>query len=165
MTTLQELLDASIARAGEYLRRSFRMPQHSLNAAQLTNHLEGEPITIALATVTSKGEPRVAPVGAIFHAGRFAVPILRTAARVKHVRRNPAVSLSLDEDNDFAVIVHGKARVVQDGDEFDALVARQRATGEGGTVLSWGPREEVAFLVVDPDVMFTFARYPDRFPS
>jgi hypothetical protein len=92
---LQDVIDRSIERAGRYMRESFQMPDHSLSAAQLTRHLTGKDWTIALATVTSKGEPRVAPIGAIFHEGRFHAPILKTAARVKHVRRDPAVSATL----------------------------------------------------------------------
>src|SRR5690348_8421490 len=101
---LEEVLASSIERAGPYLRESFQMPEHSLSAAQLERHLQGKEWTIALATVTAKGEPRVGPIGSIFHDGRFNAPILRTAARVKHVMRNPAVSVSLYDGIDFAVI-------------------------------------------------------------
>ena len=45
---LQELLDASIERAGELLRSSFQMPERSLWAAQLAGVLDGHP-TVALA--------------------------------------------------------------------------------------------------------------------
>ena len=159
---LQEILSRSIDGAGPYLRESFQMPEHSLSAAQLTRHLDGKDWTIALATVTSKNEPRVTPIGALFHDGRFNAPILLSAARVKHVRRNPGVSASLYDGIDFAVIVHGKGRVVTADDEgFDELVQAQNR----GSVLDWGPRDQAAFLVVDPDVMFTFARHPERFPA
>ncbi len=162
---LQSILDRSIEGAGPYLRASFQMPKHSLDAGQLISYLEPKDHTVALATVTKNGEPRVTPIGAVFHAGRFATPILLSAARVKHVRRNPAVSLSLYEGNDFAVIVHGTARVVlADDDEFTALEAHQREIGVG-SVLHWGPRDAVAFLVIEPDVMFSFARDPKSFPD
>ncbi len=161
---LQLVLDRSIAGAGPYLRASFQMPEHSLSAMQLTRHLEGKEWTIALATVTSKGEPRVSPIGSIFHEGRFNAPIMTTAARVKHVLRNPAVSASLYDGNDFAVVVHGHARVLRpDDDGFEPLVEWQRGLNDGRCVLDWGPRDQVAFLAVDPDVIFTFARHPDRF--
>jgi hypothetical protein len=161
---LQDVIDRSIERAGPYLRESFQMPDHSLSAAQLTRHLTGKDWTIVLATVTSKGEPRVTPIGAIFHEGRFNVPILKTAARVKHVRRNPAVSATLFDGIDFACIVHGTARVLGIGDEgFDPLVEWQRGLNDGRCVLDWGPPEQAAFLTVDPDLLFTFARHPERF--
>ena len=161
---LQEVLDRSIERAGPYLRESFQMPAHSLNAAQLTGHLAGRLWTIALATVTAKGEPRVAPVGSLFVDGRFCVPILKSAARVKQLQRNAAVSASLFDEKDFALIVHGTARVIGTDDAgFDDVVAAHRAIDEGRSVLDWGPSDQAAYIVVDPDRMFTFARHPDRF--
>jgi hypothetical protein len=161
---LQTVLDRSIERAGPYLRESFQMPEHCLSAMQLTRYLEGKEWTIALATVTAKGEPRVSPIGSIFHDGRFNTPIMTTAARVRHVRRNSAVSASLHEGNEFAVIVHGHARVLRpDDDGFEPLVEWQRGLNDGRCVLDWGPRDSVAFLAIEPDVVFTFARYPERF--
>lgn len=61
---LQALLDRSIEQAGAFLRQSFQMPNHSLSARQLIHVWQGMQ-TIALATVTRNGEPRVAPIGAI----------------------------------------------------------------------------------------------------
>ena len=163
--TLRDVLDESVRKAGPYLRSSFRMPEHSLSAAQLVGYLEPKDLTVSLATVTKNGEPRVTPIGAVFHDGRFASPILTTAARVKHVRRNPAVGLTYYEGNDLAVIVHGNARVLlADDDGFTGLADRQHAVS-GGNVLHWGPREHAAFLVIEPDVMYTFAREPKDYPS
>jgi hypothetical protein len=61
---LQALLDNSIERAGAFLRRSFQMPQHSLAAQQLIDCWP-DVQTVALATVTTKGEPRIAPISAM----------------------------------------------------------------------------------------------------
>lgn len=74
---LQSLLERSIEQAGPFLRSSFEMPEHSLNAQQLANHLQGLP-TVAMATVTARGEPRVAPISAIFYRGRFHIPTVRS---------------------------------------------------------------------------------------
>ena len=83
---------------------------------------------------------------------------------MKHVTRNPSVSLSLYEGVDFAIIIHGTARVIgPDEAGFEPLIEWQRALSNGRCVLDWGPREQAAFLVVDPDVMFTFARHPEDF--
>ncbi len=161
---MQDVLDHSIERAGPYLRASFQMPAHSLDAVQLNRHLSGRLWTIALATVTAKGEPRVAPVGSLFVDGRFSVPILKSAARVKQLQRNPAVSASLFDEKDFAVIVHGRGRVIGvDDADFDGVVTTHREIDEGRSVLDWGPAEQAAYIIVDPERMYTFARYPDRF--
>lgn len=157
---LQELLDRSIERAGSFLRSSFEMPEHSLSAAQLVRHLDGVP-TVALATVTAQGEPRVAPIGAIFWQARFYVPTVATAARTCHLRARPAVSLTYYVGNDLAILVHGRAAVVTlDDAAFEALDLYHREQTRGQGVTSWG---EGVFLRIEPDVFYTYARYPEQF--
>jgi hypothetical protein len=103
---LQELLDRSVERAGDFLKSAFQMPDHSLSAGQLVRHLRGV-CHVALATTTQRGEPRVAPIHALFYRGRFHVPTVATAARARHVAQRPAVSLTYYEGSDLAVIAHG----------------------------------------------------------
>ena len=156
---LQALLDRSIEGAGEFLRNSFGMPDHSLSAAQLVHHLRGGR-NVALATVTRSGEPRVAPIGALFFRGRFHVPTVATAARTRHLVQRPATSLTLYEGDDLAVIVHGKAEVLdQDHPDFPPLEEALRASG-GGSVLQWG---EGVYLRVKAEKLYTFARHPGQF--
>ena len=90
---LQALLDGSIEGAGSFLRSSFRMPRHSLSAVQLVRHLGGLN-TVAMATVTQKGEPRVAPIGSLLYRGRFHAPTLASAVRTRHLMERPSVSLT-----------------------------------------------------------------------
>ena len=106
---LQRLLDDSIAQAGPFLRSSFEMPEHSLTATQLAAHLTGT-VTVALATVTARAEPRVAPINAVFYRGAFHVPTVAEAARARHLARRPAASLTYYEGIDLAVIAHGRVR-------------------------------------------------------
>ena len=88
---LQALLDRSIEGAGPFLRSSFEMPEHSLSAAQLAGHLQGS-LTVALATTTARGEPRVAPISALFVGGEFCLPSVAQAARTRHLVARPAAS-------------------------------------------------------------------------
>lgn len=162
LSRLQHLLDESIERAGPFLRHSFEMPERSLSARQLVRHLQGI-VTTAMATVTAQGEPRVAPIGAILYHGRFHVPTVSTAARTRHLRKRPAVSVSYYEGVDLAVIMHGRTAIVeQSNPEFAPVDAVLQETSEG-SVLDWGGGEGL-YLRVDPDVIYTFVRYPDRFP-
>jgi hypothetical protein len=157
---LQELLDASIERAGEFLRSSFQMPERSLSAAQLAGVLDGHP-TVALATTTAKGEPRVAPIDALFYRGFFHVPTVAASARARHVSKRPAVSLTYYEGNDLAVIVHGRAVALgPDDPSFAELDALQREHGESPS--EWG---EGIFLRVEADVLYTYASDPRRYSS
>src|SRR6266852_62768 len=105
---LQVLLDRSIEQAGAFLRQSFQMPTHSLTAQQVVHFWQGLQ-TIALATVTSKGEPRVAPIAALLFRGHFYVPTVETAIRTKHVMHHPAISFTYYQGNDVAIIIHGDA--------------------------------------------------------
>jgi hypothetical protein len=152
---LQGLLDESIERAGDFLRSSFEMPELSLSAGELAEVLHGSP-TVAFSTTTAKGEPRVAPVGALFYQGRFHVPTVADSARARHVRKRPSVSLTYYRGNDLAVIAHGRAEpLYRDHPDFDELDALEREH-VGESVLDWG---EGVYLRVEAAVLYTFARH------
>lgn len=137
------------------------MPDRSLSAAQLARHLTGSPV-VSLATTTARDEPRVAPINALFWRGKFYLPTVAAAARARHVRARPAVSLTHYSGGAFAIIIHGRAEAVAPGDpafdELDALL--QEAFGE--SVLGWG---EGVYLKVEPDVMYTYAQDPGQYPE
>ena len=158
---LQALLDSSVAQAGAFLREAFEMPEHSLSATQLVTYLQGIQ-NVALATTTAKGEPRVAPIGSLFFRGRFCIPTVAAAARARHIARRPAVSLTHYAGDDLAIIVHGRAlALAADHPDFAALEQQQRAIN-GQSPRDWG---EGIYLRVDADVIYTFARFPERFPE
>jgi hypothetical protein len=160
LARLQELLDRSIEGAGPFLRSSFEMPEHSLTAAQLVAHLQGS-LTVALATTTARGEPRVAPIGALFAHGAFCMPSVVQAARTRHLVARPAASLTYFEGNDLAVIAHGHVAVLADGDPaFDELDALQVAAG-GESPRGWSG--DGVFLRLEAVRLFTYAREPARY--
>ncbi|MEA2467059.1 MAG: hypothetical protein QOJ57_1185 [Thermoleophilaceae bacterium] len=157
---LQALLDSSIERAGPFLRSSFEMPEHSLSAAQLATHLRGSR-TVALGTVTARGEPRVAPIAALFVRGSFHLPTVSESARARHLSRRPAASLTYYEGTDLAVVAHGRAVIIDaDHPDFEELDTVQIEAGNE-SVQSW--QGHGVYLRLEPDVVYTFARYPDRF--
>ena len=158
---LQQLLDRSVEQAGEYLRECFQMPQHSLSAGQIVRRWQGF-VTAAAATVTAKGEPRVAPVGSIFYRGQFHIPTVRNSSRAKHVVKRPGISLSYYDANDLALVVHGHGRILVPHDpEFDSVdgILKQES-GKG--VLDWGDGIYIRILA---DRFYTFARCPEQFPG
>ena len=118
---LQTLLDNSIKRAGAFLRRSFQMPEHSLTPQQLIDcWLDVQ--TVALATITTRGEPRIAPISSLLYRGDIYIPTVATAARTRHVMKRPAVSLTLFRENELAIIVHGYAAIISpDHADFETL--------------------------------------------
>lgn len=160
---LQVVLDRSIEQAGTFLRSSFEMPEHSLSARQLANHLTGLP-TIAMSTVTAKGEPRVAPIGALFVRGRFHIPTVASAARSRHLRKRPALSVTYYEGIDLAVIIHGQAEFIEAENPAFAELDGELIRAGHGSVLEWDAGGGL-YIRVEPDVIYTFARYPERFPN
>lgn len=90
------------------------------------------------------------------------MPTVATAARTRHLARRPTVSLTLHEGNDLAIIAHGKAGVLRpDHPDFPVLEEILRESG-GGSVLEWG---EGVYVRVEAEKLYTFARYPGRFPG
>ncbi len=155
---LQALLDSSIERAGAFLRRSFQMPEHSLSAQELIDCWQ-DVQTVALATVTSRGEPRIAPIGSLLYRGDIYIPTVATAARTRHIMKRPAVSLTLFRENELAIIVHGHATIVSpDHADFETLenllyAATQTKAGE------WG---EGVYLRIQAEAIYTYNRLPHR---
>lgn len=157
---LQQLIDKSINKAGVFLKRSFEMPEHSLSAEQFIGYLNKK-ITVSLATVSKNNAPRVAPIGAIFYRGHFCIPTLEVAARSKMLRRNPNTSLSYYEDVDLAIIIHGQSEFITPSDDgFQQMDAQHQAIF-GNSVADWG--DDAVYLRVLPDVLFTYARYIEKF--
>ena len=105
---LQELLDASFARAGSHLR-SIWGEEARLDAEQVSAELTGVQV-LDLATVTLRGEPRVAPVDGLFFRGHFWFGSAESSTRFRNIRANPAVSAAVTRGLEtFLVILHGYA--------------------------------------------------------
>jgi len=124
LADLTRLLDESVERAtSAQLAHVFRLPRCAMTAAELVAHFPSRSVG-ALATVTSRGEPRVAPVDLLFIHGRFVASTPASAFRARHLRRNPAVSVAYYQGDDVAVLAHGRAVLVEPGDpewaEIDA---------------------------------------------
>ena len=141
------------------------MPRSALTARQLTNYFEERIRSVAVATVTARGEPRVAPVGALFYRTKFHIPTAAHAVRVRHLRSRPAISLTHFVLNQVAVIVHGRAEILTaehpqfaDLAEDETLLPEKwwralHAEGRG------------ALIRLEADRMYAWAKDPSRFPS
>jgi Pyridoxamine 5'-phosphate oxidase len=105
---LQRLLDRSFERAGEHLRGIWGEDSR-LDAESLVAELPGVQV-LDLATVTPRGEPRVAPVDGFFYRGHFWFGSSPYSFRFRNIRANPAVSAAITKGGEtFLVIVHGDA--------------------------------------------------------
>ena len=104
---LQELLDRSHAAGGAHLKSIFS-DEWRVAASDLVELLVGVCV-LDVATVTAKGEPRVAPVDGHFYRGHWIFGSSPTSARARHLAQRPQVSASHTRGEELAVITHGRA--------------------------------------------------------
>ncbi|GGN63543.1 hypothetical protein GCM10010112_22870 [Actinoplanes lobatus] len=101
---LQALLDASLSRSTDHLQSIFT--DRTVTAEQLTGVLTGM-CTLALSTVTAKGEPRISGADGHFLHGRWIFGTARTAAKARHLAARPAASVAHLRGEDLGVFTHG----------------------------------------------------------
>lgn len=165
LAELQRLLDRSFATAGSHLLSIFDASRR-MNAAQLSETLTGVRV-LNLATVTAKGEPRVGPVDGHFHRGHWYFGSSPESVRVKHIRARPAVSAAYTVGEELAVIVHGKATIIDvvspEQDAFRAQLMETYGNDPAFTDYlekhdtSWDDWfAEALYARIDAEKMFTF---------
>jgi hypothetical protein len=158
---LQELLDRTLARANPHLT-SIVSPKRRLTARQVVTYLQGTK-HVAFATVNERGEPRVAPLDGVFVRGRFTVSTGARAARLRHLRANPACSAAHMDGDRVGIVSHGHASILEQGDEGVEELDRVWTEIYGSSPFSWG--EGVAFMVIEPTSMWAYAFHPEEFPE
>jgi hypothetical protein len=75
----------------------------------------------------------------------------------------PAVSLTHVVGDDVAVVVNGRAVVIERGDTAAEELDRIATSVYGSSPFSWG--ESVVFIRVEPAQMFAYAFRPQQFPE
>ncbi len=106
---LQALLDASLSRSTAHLRSI--VAERTLTAEQLTQILTGM-CTLALSTVTARGEPRISGVDGHFLHGRWCFGTARSAAKARHLAARPAASAAHMRGEDLGVFTHGTVEIL-----------------------------------------------------
>ena len=106
---LQALLDASLARSTAHLRSI--VAERTVTAQQLTQILTGM-CTLALSTVTAKGEPRISGADGHFLHGKWIFGTAPTAAKARHLAARPAASVAHLRGEDLGVFTHGTVEVL-----------------------------------------------------
>lgn len=134
LARLQDLLDASHARATEHLRGIIN-EDRTLSAAQIVALLTGMKV-ISGATVTADGEPRISAMDGHFLHGTWTFSTSRMAAKARHLAARPGVSIAHIDNEELAVFSHGRA-VELAGDELDQVLEHWTAH-YGSSPLSWG---------------------------
>jgi hypothetical protein len=158
---LQVLLDRTLDRANPHLA-SMVSPERRLSAEQVVTYLQGTK-HVAFATVNEHGEPRVAPLDGVFVRGRFTVSTGARAARLRHLRANPACSAVHMDGDRVGITVNGHAWLLEEGDGGVDELDRVWTEVYGSSPFSWG--KGVVFMVVEPTSMWAYAFHPEQFPE
>ncbi|MEV4116066.1 pyridoxamine 5'-phosphate oxidase family protein [Nonomuraea sp. NPDC049695] len=106
---LQTLLEASLSRSTSHLRSI--VTANALTAEQVTRILTGM-CTLALSTVTAKGEPRISGVDGHFLHGKWHFGTARSAAKARHLAARPAISIAHMRGEDLGVFTHGTVEIL-----------------------------------------------------
>jgi uncharacterized pyridoxamine 5'-phosphate oxidase family protein len=159
--TLQALIDRTFARANPHLA-SIVKPERRLNARQIVRYLQGTK-HVAFATVNEGGEPRVAPLDGVFIRGRLTVSTGRQAARLKHLRTNPACSATHVDGDTIGIVIHGHATIIGRDDDGVGEIEPIWHELYGSSPFEWG--EGVAFMRVEASSMWVYASNPGDFPE
>jgi hypothetical protein len=152
---LQGLLDRSRAQAGAHLKGIFEGTgmYRPISADDLAARLTGVR-HVALATVTARGEPRVAPTDGLFFRGMFHVGLPGNSFRLRHMKARPAVSATHFVGEEIAVWMHGRAELMQQGHpDFDGVDAYW-AENYRSSATSWGP--DIYYVRLEPERMFAY---------
>jgi hypothetical protein len=113
--------------------------------------------------VNSKGEPRVAPLDGVFIRGRITVSTGGRAARLEHLRANPACSAAHVDGDVVGIVVHGRATIIgRDDPGVDEIEPVWRGI-YGSSPFEWG--EGVVFMRIEPSSMWSYAFHPENFPE
>lgn len=104
LNELQSLLDASLSRSTAHLRSI--VTDRTLTAKELIHVLTGT-CTIAVSTVTAKGEPRISGADGHFLHGKWHFGTARSAAKARHLAARPAASVAHMPSGNLGVFTHG----------------------------------------------------------
>ncbi|RSN70357.1 MULTISPECIES: pyridoxamine 5'-phosphate oxidase family protein [Actinomadura] len=158
---LQALLDSSLSRSTSHLRSI--VAERTMSAERLTRVLTGM-CTLALSTVTAKGEPRISAVDGHFLHGRWHFGTARDAAKARHLRDRPAASAAHMRGEDLGVFTHGTVEILNPlGEEPPAdwpyLLAYFKET-YGDDAFDW--ENEVVYYRLHPHWMTVYAPDPAK---
>ena len=158
---LQQLIDRTFAQANPHLANIVK-PERRLTARQVVSYLQGTK-HVAFGTVNERGEPRVAPLDGVFIRGRFTVSTGGEAARLRHLRVNPACSAAHMDGDRIGIVVHGHATIIGQGDDGVDEIEPIWTEIYGWSPFEWGAG--VVFMRIEPTSMWAYAFHPEEFPE
>lgn len=135
MAALQRLLDVSHAASTEHLREIID-DDRTLTARDLVALLTGMKV-LSVATVTAQGEPRISALDGHFLHASWTFSTSGAAAKARHMRARPAVSVAHIDGEEMAVFSHGRVERMDPGDPDWAETLGHWSAHYGGSPLEW----------------------------
>jgi len=151
---LDALLTTSLRGSTQHLRSIVTAGERTLDAGEAATVLTGM-CTLSVATVTASGEPRVSGVDGHFLRGRWVFTTAGGAAKARHLRKRPQVSVAHLRGDDLGVFTHGRAEFLAPGDPDFTAVEEHLVGHYGSSPSSWG--EDIVYLRVRPHWMVVYA--------
>ena len=148
---LGELQDVSFRRASRAMRAAYP-PDRRMSGSELAAYLERRTYAVASPT-RPDGRAHAAPTLFSFIDGAFWLPTLGNAARLRNVRANPWLALSIVEgehETHAAVLAEGGAEVLTGAPQSVWDITRLRNQGDS---LDWA----TAWLRMTPKQLLSYA--------
>lgn len=136
IAALQELLDRSHAASTGHLRGIID-DDRTLTAVDLVAALTGMKV-LSVATVTARGEPRISALDGHFLHATWTFSTDGTAAKARHLRARPQVSVAHIDNEELAVFSHGRVEEMREGDPDWAQTLGHWTAHYGSSPLTWG---------------------------
>jgi hypothetical protein len=155
LAALQDLLDASFARASDHLT-DIMAPDRRLTAEQLVADLTGIAV-LNVATVTARGEPRISAVDGHFLHGRWHFTTAAASPKARQLVARPSVSVSYTPRDGYGVFCHGRARLLEPGTPEFAGLNEHCALAYGQSFEEMGMGSGIVYMQVEPAWMVGFA--------
>ncbi len=149
LESLQQLLDRSLSAASEHLRSIIR-PGRVPTAAELVRHLGGMR-TLAVATVSAGGRPRVSGVDGHLLRGHWIFTTSGSSVKATDLRSRPEVSAAYLEGDSYGVFTHGDAEFLDPGHPDLGWVDEHLSRHYGASPSTWGP--DIAYVRILPTWM------------
>ena len=150
---LQALLDRSHARSTEHLRDIIQEDRR-LTSADLVALLTGMKV-ISVATVTAAGHPRISAMDGHFLHGTWSFSTSGAAAKARHMRARPNVSVAHVDHEELAVFSHGRVEEMGEADPNWDETLKHWTAHYGSSPLTWG--DEIRLYRYRPQWMVGYA--------
>jgi len=136
VAALQDLLDRSHASATDHLRDIIHGDRR-LSADDLVALLTGMKV-ISVATVTAQGHPRISAMDGHFLHASWSFSTSGTAAKARHMRTRPDVSVAHVDNEELAVFSHGRVEELRALDDDWDETLDHWTNHYGSSPLTWG---------------------------